>query len=384
MVSKYDVLSNQRFGILSLLSLITSVSIVTDYTIVIESRKGILFMAQLFTPYSIKDLHLKNRVVMAPMCQYSVTAKDGKPNDWHFVHYTSRAVGGAGLIITEMTDVEPDGRITDYDLGLWSDEQIPAFRHIVDSCHAYGAKVGIQIAHAGRKAEDAPVPVAPSAIQYPGDRYKMPRALTTDEVKRLIEKFGQTAKRALQAGVDTIELHGAHGYLIHQFQSPLTNQRTDEYGKDLSRFGVEVIQAVKAELPSTMPLLLRISAIEYVAGGYGLDYSIDMAKQYQKAGVDMLHVSSGGEGPIGSAGRPGNSPGYQVPLARALKHALTIPIIAVGRLEDAALAEAVIANEDADLVAIARGMLRDPYWALHAATDLKETPDAPKQYARAF
>ncbi|MDQ0189646.1 NADH:flavin oxidoreductase/NADH oxidase [Alicyclobacillus cycloheptanicus] len=341
-------------------------------------------MAQLFTPYRLKGLELKNRIVMAPMCQYSVTAKDGKPNDWHYVHLTSRAIGGTGLILVEMTDVEPDGRITDYDLGLWSDDHIPAFARIIEACHGYGAKVGIQIAHAGRKAEDAPEPVAPSAIRFDAPGYKMPRELTTDEVRQMVDKFGQAARRAVAAGVDTIELHGAHGYLIHQFQSPVTNHRTDEYGKDLSRFGVEVIRAVKRQMPDDMPLIIRVSAVEYVEGGYGLDHIIEICRKYKEAGVDMIHVSSGGEGRPAPNHRPGNYPGYQVPFARAIKQALDIPVIAVGVLEDFHLAESVVANQDADLVAIARGMLRDPYWALHAAQALGVKPDVPKQYERAF
>ncbi|MDP9727126.1 NADH:flavin oxidoreductase/NADH oxidase [Alicyclobacillus tolerans] len=340
-------------------------------------------MAYLFTPFQLKGLELKNRIVMAPMCQYSVTAKDGKPNDWHYTHLTSRAIGGTGLILVEMTDVEPDGRITDYDLGLWSDDQIPAFARIIDACHNYGSKIGIQIAHAGRKAEDAVQPVAPSAIPFEGPRYKTPKALSTDEVKRMVEKFGQSARRAVQAGVDTIELHGAHGYLIHQFQSPYTNHRDDEYGQDLARFGVEVIQAVKSEMPSNMPLLIRVSAVEYVDGGYGLDHMIEIGRRYKEAGVDMFHVSSGGEGRPG-ARKPGNYPGYQVPFARAIKEALNVPVIAVGILEDYQLAESVIGNQDADLVAIARGMLRDPYWATHAAKALGVEPNVPKQYERAY
>jgi NADPH2 dehydrogenase len=341
-------------------------------------------MAHLFTPFQLKGLELKNRIVMAPMCQYSVTEKDGKPNDWHFVHYTSRAIGGAGLILTEMTDVEPDGRITDYDLGIWSDDHISSFARLIDTGHHYGAKMGIQIAHAGRKAEDAQAPVAPSPIQFPGDRYKMPRELSTDDIKRLVEKFGQATRRAVKAGVDTVELHGAHGYLVHQFQSPATNHRSDEYGRDLARFGSEVIQAMKAELPSSMPLLMRVSAVEYVEDGYGLEHMVEIAKKYQAAGVDMFHVSSGGEGHPAPTRRPGNYPGYQVPFARRMKEALNIPVIAVGMLEDPALAESVVANGDADLVAVARGMLRDPYWAIHAAIALKETPDVPTQYSRAF
>lgn len=340
-------------------------------------------MSQLFSPFTLKSLQLKNRVVMPPMCQYSVEAKDGAPNNWHFVHYISRAVGGAGLIITEMTDVEPDGRITDFDLGLWSDEQIPAFARIIDEVHKYGTKIGIQIAHAGRKAQDAEPPVAPSAIPF-SDSFKTPRALTTDEVKQMVEKFREAAKRAIQAGVDTIELHGAHGYLIHQFHSPLTNRRDDEYGKDLTRFGVEVVQAVKSVMPADMPLIMRISAIEYVDGGYGLDYGIKVSKAYQAAGVDMFHITSGGEGPIGSAGRPGVHFGYQVPMARAIKQALQVPVIAVGKLEEAHLADAIIGNEEADLVAVGRGMLVDPYWTLHAAQVLGRTPEVPRQYERAI
>jgi len=337
----------------------------------------------LASTFQIGSLQLKNRIVMAPMCQYSVEAKDGIPNDWHFVHYVSRAVGGAGLIIAEMTDVEPDGRISDYDLGLWSDEHIPEFRRIADEIHKYDAKFGIQIAHAGRKAEDAAVPVGPSDIPA-GDRYKKPRPLTTEEVHAMVGKFRDAARRAVEAGVDTIELHGAHGYLIHQFHSPGINNRTDEYGQDLAKFGTEVIQAVKSVLPAGMPLFLRISAVEYMNGGYGLEHSLEIAKRYRDAGVDVFHVSSGGEGPPAGATKPGNYPGYQVPFARAYKEALDVPVIAVGMLEDPALAEATVANGDADLVGIARGMLRDPYWALHALRQTGAQPEPPKQYQRAY
>ncbi|MCL6547496.1 MAG: NADH:flavin oxidoreductase/NADH oxidase [Alicyclobacillus sp.] len=341
-------------------------------------------MAHLFTPFALKGLQLKNRVMMSPMCQYSVTARDGKPNEWHLVHYTSRAVGGAGLVMTEMTDVEPDGRITDYDLGLWSDDHVPAFARIAEACHRHGAKVGIQIAHAGRKAQDAEVPVAPSAIRFPADGYKTPRALTTDEVKRLVEKFHLAAARAVKAGVDTVELHAAHGYLIHQFQSPLTNQRSDVYGQDLARFGVEVIEAVRAALPSGMPLMMRISAVEYAQGGYGLDHAVDLCRKYRAAGVDMFDVSSGGEAPPPAQGGPGNYPGYQVPYAMRIRSEVGVPVVSVGMLDHPALAESVVANGWADVIAIARGMLRDPYWAIHAALQLGEKPEIPKQYTRAF
>ncbi|WP_053376123.1 NADH:flavin oxidoreductase/NADH oxidase [Paenibacillus sp. FJAT-27812] len=333
------------------------------------------------TPFTLKNLELKNRIVMAPMCQYSVDAMDGFPNEWHYVHYVSRAVGGAGLIIMEMTDVDPDGRITNHDLGLWSDEQVPAFKRIIDEAHKYGAKVGIQIAHAGRKAEDAAQPVGPSAISA-GPEYKTPKPLTVDEIKVIVNQFKDAARRAVEAGVDTIEIHGAHGYLVHQFQSPGINVREDEYGQNYAKFGIEVIQAVKSEMPADMPLILRISAIEYMDNGYDLSHSIELSKQYLEAGVDVFHVSTGGEGPAGTR-KPGNYPGYQVPFARAIKQALNVPVIAVGMLEDPKLAEATIASEDADLVAVARGMLRDPYWAIHAIQAVKGEVTPPKQYGRA-
>lgn len=271
-------------------------------------------MAKLFEPYSLKSLHLKNRVVMPPLCQYSAHEKDGMPTDWHFVHLTSRAIGGTGLIIVEMTNIEPRGRISDHCLGIWSDDHVPAFRRIVDECHKYGAKVAIQIAHAGRKAQDDPEPVSCSPIAF-NNQFKVPKELSPTEVKEMVLKFQAGVRRAVAAGVDTIELHGAHGYLIHQFSSPFTNKRTDEYGQDKFLFGEEVIRAAKEVMPPDMPLLMRISAVEYVDGGYGLDYAVEMAQRYQEAGVDLFHISSGGEGPIGSNGRPGIHPGYQVPMA---------------------------------------------------------------------
>ncbi|OMP66951.1 NADH:flavin oxidoreductase/NADH oxidase [Domibacillus epiphyticus] len=340
-------------------------------------------MDHLFSSYKIKGLELKNRVVMPPMCQYSVTNKDGIATDWHYTHYVSRAVGGAAFIIVEMTDVEPDGRITDFDLGLWSDEQIPALARIVDAVHQHGAKIGIQIAHAGRKAEDADVPVAPSAIPF-DEKSKTPRELSTDEVKQMVEKFRMAVKRAVKAGFDAIEIHGAHGYLIHQFLSPYTNKRTDEYGQDLNKFGREVIQAAKSEMPEDMPLIMRISGKEYVEGGYGLNESIEFSKEYQKAGVDIFHVSAGGEGQLAAWGRPGTHAAYQVPLARGIKEALNVPVIAVGRLDDAKLANAVIGNEDAELVAVGRGMLRNPYWTLEAAAELGREIEVPVQYKFGF
>lgn len=340
-------------------------------------------MNHLFSSFKLKNLELKNRVVMPPMVQNSVYNKDGIATDWHYVHYVSRAIGGTGLIIIEMTDVEPDGRITDYDLGLWSDEQIAPLARIVEACHKHGAKVAVQVGHAGRKAEDAATPVAPSAIAF-SEKMKTPRALSTDEVKQMVEKYRLAVERAIKAGVDTVELHGAHGYLIHQFHSPLTNQRTDEYGLDLTLFGKEIIEAAKSVMPNEMPLLMRVSAQEYVDGGYGIKESIEFCREYQKAGVDMFHLSSGGEGPIGSRGKPSFHEGYQVPLAREIKRALNVPVIAVGRLESPQLANAVVGNEEADLIAVGRGMLRNPYWALEASMQLNKETAIPKQYAVSF
>ncbi|SFI41126.1 2,4-dienoyl-CoA reductase [Paenibacillus sp. UNC496MF] len=340
-------------------------------------------MNHLFNDFHLKGMDLKNRVVMPPMCQYAVTAEDGIANEWHYVHYVSRAIGGAGLVIIEMTDIEPDGRITNFDLGLWSDEHVEPLKRIVDACHQYGAKVGIQIAHAGRKAEDAETPVAPSAIPY-DEKSKVPRELTIDETKALVEKFRKAAERAVKAGMDTIELHAAHGYLIHEFQSPYTNKRTDAYGRDKTLFGREVIQAVKSVMPDDMPLIMRITAHEYVEGGYGIEDSIAFSKTYRDAGVDMFHVSSGGEGPILAHGRPGTHVAYQVPMARAIKNALNVPVIAVGRLDEPSLANAVIGNEDADLVGVGRGMLRNPYWTLEAAAKLGKETTIPGVYGIGF
>ncbi|AIQ53035.1 NADH:flavin oxidoreductase/NADH oxidase [Paenibacillus sp. FSL R7-0331] len=322
-------------------------------------------MSELFTPYELKALTLKNRVVMPPMCQYAVDMEDGVPNDWHFVHYVSRAVGGTGFIIVEMSGIHPDGRITNKDTGIWDDGQIPAFRKITDAVHAYGTKIAIQLGHAGRKAQDANPPVAPSAIAF-DDRSKTPQALSAEGITEMIAAYRDGARRAVEAGFDTVELHGAHGYLIHQFHSPLTNIRDDEYGADPFLFGEQVVQAVKEVLPPEMPLIMRISAREYVEGGYDAAYALEFCRRYKAAGVDMFHVSSGGEGPIGSAGVPNAGPAYQVDLAEYIRSGLQIPVIAVGKLDDYREAQAVIEEKKAELVAVGRAMLSDPYWALHA------------------
>lgn len=347
-------------------------------------------MSSLFSPYKIKNLELKNRVVMAPMCQYSVTKEDGAPDEWHFVHYLSRAIGGTGLIIMEMTGVTPEGRITNGDLGLWSDDHIPHYEKLINEIKKYDTKVGIQIAHAGRKAEDARQPVGPSDIApevLPEETMRgeitPPRALTNEEVKETVQQFKHAAERAVKAGFDTIELHGAHGYLLHQFMSPSINVREDEYGQDLALFGEEIIKEIKSVIPEEMPLIMRISAIEYIDGGYDLPHSLEIARRFKEAGVDIFHVSTGGEGMPGER-KPLNTPGYQVPFARAFKEEFDIPVIAVGKLSSPELAESTITNGDAELVAIARGMLDDPYWGLHAEKKLTRKVDPPFQYARAI
>lgn len=340
-------------------------------------------MTILAQSYNIKSMALKNRTVMAPMCQYAVEKEDGTPTEWHYIHYVSRAIGGTGLIIMEMTNVEPRGRISNRCLGLWSDEQIPAYKRIVDEVHKHGSKIGIQIAHAGRKATDAPDPVSASAISVShDDTTPKPHALTTEEVYATIELFKQAVRRAVEAGFDCIEIHGAHGYLIHQFHSPNINKREDEFGQDLAKFGVEVIKAARSVMPADMPLLFRISAREYMANGYGVEHAIQLSKKYADAGVDSFHVSTGGEGPV-SVVQPNSFAGYQVEFARAYKQAFpSLPIIAVGQLQNPQVAELTLVNGDADLIAIGRSLLDDPYWSLHAIKSLTGKINPPKSYIR--
>ena len=280
----------------------------------------------------------------------------------------------------EMTDVLPDGRITVRDLGLWDDGQIGAFEAIITELHRYGAMAGIQLAHAGRKAESPELrPVGPSAIAF-SDHYRVPHALTTMEVEDVVEAFYQAARRALQAGADTLELHGAHGYLIHQFLSPLSNHRDDRYG-ERPRFAIEVIQAVRNAVGADMPLWMRVSAVEYDPAGYDFEEMVRMAGLFRDAGLDGFDVSSGGNAPRGPAAI---FPGYQVPYAREIKHRLGVPVIAVGMLESYPLAESVLNREDTDIVAVGRGFLADPYWPNSAARALEGSVQVPAQYFRAF
>lgn len=346
---------------------------------------------QLFRPLTIKNLTLRNRVVMPPMCQYQAT--DGMPNEWHFVHYVSRAIGGVGLIIVEMTNIAPNGRISPKCLGLWNDEQKDAFGKIVDAVHAHGAKIAIQIGHAGRKAQDCDDVVAPSAIHYgtpdyPAQNLSTPRALSVNEIQNTINDYVCAVKRAVEAGFDAIELHAAHGYLIHQFSSPKSNQRDDEYGQDKFLFGKQVIKAIKQVMPADMPLIVRISAQEYGENGFDSDYGAVMARHFADAGADIMHVSGGGDGAMHPEHSLPITAGYQVALARKIKTATNLPTIAVGLLDDPKLANHVLNSGDADLIAVGRGLLKDPHWALnakyqtHAAQD--DTSDIPKPYFRAY
>ena len=342
-------------------------------------------ISYLNTPFTIKRLSLKNRIVMPPMCQYQ--AKDGLPNDWHFIHYVSRAVGGVGLIIVEMTNVAPNGRISPNCLGLWNDEQRDQFKRIVDAVHAQNGKIAIQIAHAGRKALGADDVVSCSPLLYDGTneankqwQYQMPRELSKNEIADIIQKFKESTHRAVEAGFDAIEIHGAHGYLIHQFSSPKTNLRTDEYGQDKLLFGEQVIKAAKSVMPPDMPLIIRFSAQEYGKDGYSVDYGCKIAKRFADAGADVLDVSGGGDGQLDPAHTPDFHAGYQVYLASAIRQSIDLPIIAVGMLEDHYLADYVLSRGDADLIAVGRGLLNDPYWPLR----IPSSPFVPASYQIAF
>lgn len=325
-------------------------------------------MPGLFDPYTLKGLTLKNRIMMSPMCQYQ--GQEGRPSDWHIVHLGARAVGGVGLIMFESTAVQEHARKSLDDLGLWSDEQIPAFRRVIDFCHQYGAKIGVQLAHSGGKSG------------VPGKNAE-PDNVTVEEIADIVEAFKASALRALQAGADTVEIHGAHGYLVNQFLSPLTNHRQDEYGGSMenrARFALDVIAAVKSVLPADMPLFMRVSAVEYSDDGYDLEEMVEMVKLFKAAGVDIIDVSTGGNVP----NAPEVYPGYQVPYAERIRHGAGVPTIAVGLLDSPLLAEEVLRNGRCDLVAIGRGLMRNPHWAKDAAIALRVELEMPNTYKRAY
>lgn len=341
-------------------------------------------MAVLFEPYALKGITLKNRVVMSPMCQYSAET-DGQINAWHLVHLGTRALYGVGLIFVEATSVQSCGRLSTHDVGLWSDHHIERLTKLVEFVHACGAKIGIQLAHAGRKAQpgDEPI-VGPTEVPF-SDRYAIPHALTSEEIREVTRDFARAAQRAVQAGFDVIELHAAHGYLLQQFLSPLSNRRTDHYGgseQNRLRFPLEVLQEIKRVLPLHVPLFVRVSAVEYTPEGYGLEEMVRFCRAFKEAGADLIDVSSGGATPAAV----NDYPGYQVPYARRIRQEVNIPTMAVGILGSPALSEAVLASGDADLVAQGRALLRHPAWVMEAARELNAVAEVqvPRQYGRAF
>ncbi|HSE71943.1 MAG TPA: NADH:flavin oxidoreductase/NADH oxidase [Nocardioidaceae bacterium] len=354
-------------------------------------------MTHLFSPIDVRSVTIRNRAWVAPMCQYS--AVDGVPNDWHLVHLGSFARGGAGLVLTEATAVSPEGRISPADTGIWDDEQVEAWKRIVDFVHSQGAQAGMQLAHAGRKASTRPPfegrgwvpveeggwePLGPSAEPFPG--LGAPREMSGEDVHRVVEGFAEGARRALTAGFDLLEIHAAHGYLLHEFLSPLSNHRQDEYGgsfENRTRLLVDVVRAVRSAVPDTTPVVVRISATDWVDGGWSLDESVALARLLREAGVDLVDVSSGGnvlaDIPVG--------PGYQVEAARRIRQEAGIATGAVGLITDAKQAEDIVADGSADVVLLGRELLRNPHWPFSAAHELGvrvgEGIDWPSQYLRA-
>ena len=352
-------------------------------------------MSILFSPLKIKDITLKNRIVVSPMCMYS--AEDGFANNWHLVHLGSRAVGGSGLIIQEATAVSPEGRITPGDLGLWDDNQIEKLTGIVSFIKEHGAVPGIQVAHAGRKASCASPwqgghqlkpneggwqTVSSSAIPFIPEELS-PLELNTDGIQKVISDFKAAAGRAARAGYQVLEIHSAHGYLIHQFLSPLCNFRTDDFGgsfENRTRLLLEIVKAIQTAWPQNLPLFVRLSATDYVEGGWNADETVQLASILKKNGVDLIDSSSGGMVPYAKIPF---GPGYQVPFAERIKKEAGILTGAVGMITQAMQAEEILSTGQADLILIARASLRDPYFALHAARELGEDIEWPKQYRRA-
>jgi 2,4-dienoyl-CoA reductase-like NADH-dependent reductase (Old Yellow Enzyme family) len=351
-------------------------------------------MAHLFDPIQLRDVTLRNRIAVSPMCQYS--SENGFANDWHLVHIGSRAIGGAGLVIMEATAVTPEGRITPSDLGIYKDEHIPFLQRITDFVKAHGSAAGIQLAHAGRKSSCAVPwkggkqldiahggwqPLAPSAIPFHDDD-RPPLSMSSLQIGALIRDFAAAAKRALAAGFQVIEIHAAHGYLLHEFYSPLSNRRTDEYGGSLEnrcRLPVQVARAVREVWPATLPLFVRISSTDWIEDGWQPADSVVLAKLLREEGADLIDCSSGGNVhasiPLG--------PGYQVPFAEKVRKEAGIATGAVGLITEARQANSIIAEGKADIVLLARQMLRDPYFPLHAARELGMDVPWAVQYGRA-
>lgn len=363
-------------------------------------------MSALFEPYTLRSLTIPNRVWMAPMCQYSAEVfgpNAGVAGDWHFAHYGARATGGTGLILVEATAVSPEGRISPADLGIWNDTQVEALRRITGFLKTHGTTPGIQLAHAGRKASTdrpwkggGPVgqdehgwqPVAPSALPF-DEGHHLPHELTTEEIRGVVGQFADAARRALDAGFQVVEIHGAHGYLIGEFLSPFSNHRTDEYGgsfENRSRLALEVVDAVRAVWPEELPLFFRISATDWLTEnpedereGWTADDTVRLAEELHAHGVDLLDVSTGGNAP---RARIQAGPGYQVPFAARVKAETSLPVAAVGLITDPEQAEKILANGEADAVLLGRELLRNPSWARHAANDLGGDVATPLQYHR--
>jgi 2,4-dienoyl-CoA reductase-like NADH-dependent reductase (Old Yellow Enzyme family) len=350
----------------------------------------------LFTPLQLRGITLRNRIGVSPMCQYS--ARDGQATDWHLVHLGSRAVGGAGLVLCEATAVEARGRISPMDLGLWDDQQVEPLARVVDFVQRQGAAFGVQLAHAGRKASVAPPwqdggpplglgqggwpPVGPSPLAFaPG--YLEPEPLDLPGLRDLVLAFGAAARRALAAGVHCLEIHAAHGYLLHEFLSPLVNQRTDDYGgsfENRCRLLLEVVAEVRRVWPERLPLLVRLSVTDWLPGGWDLEQSVELARRLGPSGVDLIDCSSAGLVPTAPAPV---GPGYQVALAERIRREAGIATAAVGLIRCPEQADQILRSGQADLVLLGREMLRDPYWPLRAARHLGQDGPWPQQYLRA-
>ncbi|MGI8812602.1 MAG: NADH:flavin oxidoreductase/NADH oxidase [Pyrinomonadaceae bacterium] len=352
--------------------------------------------SKLFEPYTIREITFRNRLWVSPMCMYS--SENGFPNDWHLVHLGSRAVGGAGLVCVEATAVSPEGRISPLDSGIWLDEHVPAFARITKFIKEQGAVPAIQLAHAGRKASTAApwdggkkiepfsggwVVVAPSAIAF-ADDYPEPREMMQTDIAKVVDDFAAAARRAVDAGFEVIEIHAAHGYLLHEFLSPLSNFRTDEFGgmlEDRMRFPLMIAETVRNAVPANLPVFIRISATDWADGGWNLEQSIEFAKRLKQSGIDLIDCSSGGLVPNAKIEI---GPGYQVPFADAIRREAGIATVAVGMITQPSQAENIIVSEQADAVMVAREFLRDPYLGFTAARELGVVVDVPKQYGRAI
>ena len=352
-------------------------------------------MSKLFTPITLRELTLANRVFLAPMCMYSCEGRDGVPSEWQLIHYASRAVGGFSLVVAEATAVAPEGRITPWCPGIYNEEQIRGWRRITDAIRYSGSKSALQLAHAGRKAStyraqsgSGSVPLEDggwttvSATNEAFTGYAAPRELETSELPMIVSQWRTAAENAIRAGFDALEIHAAHGYLVHQFLSPITNQRTDQYGGSLenrARLLLDIVKAIRGVMPAGMPLMVRFSATDYREDGWDVAQTTEVAKWCSELGVDLFDISSGGL--ITGVTIP-SGPGYQVPLAAAIAGAVDEPVSTVGQITEAKQAEQILQSGAAEVITIGRAGLRDPYWPLRAAAELGDDVTWPIQYAR--